>query len=1512
MRRSYDPPKHEQDFEELCLRLLQAEWRMPNLKLYGHRGEVQDGIDLIDPTQVDCLDLAQCKLRGNSKTLSPREIRDEVDRVKASGRLVKRYVILTTAKRSKRAQDAVRDINITHNSEGRFVVDLYTWDDIELLLAKHPQVESEFYHSVSGEVAGEMLRLLRELHERLPPQQNAAESNPPPATVAESAKPPEDDASLTDLATQLRQNRLVVIVGDVLDGTVSLSRNALAMELSRLAEIAPNTDLFEVTADIERRHNARQLDTWVRPLIQNAIAATTSVYQALARFPISTVVSLYPDPALENALTTQESGYRSIVSDDQLVVLDLAPGGKELFLLGGSALFGTGLVVSKQHHDVLLERTKHLAVGLRDRLALRSILFLNCDWSNSTLTKLIYWLTRHLSRKEGQFFVCGESSGSGRLLSRETVHIKLETRELLLRLASRIAPTDECPRAGVTYSLKSGSAPYKYLDYFEAEDAALFFGRETESRRIVSAIFGADRRLTVLCGRSGVGKTSFVKAGVIPLIEHDARVVAAYARCGDDPQLSIANAMSARVSADREMDIAFNGNLAEHLQSCYKLDQRLQVVFVDQSEEAFIKLGEKVLTELGLAIADCIEDPDCVTRFVFVIREDHLSRMALLNGTLRGVLSNPVRLEDLSRESARDAILKPAALCGIRIEDGLADAILDDLSPNCVLPAHLQIVCDAIYRTCKEQQRMTLTAYQALGRASLILRNYLEEAIAVVPPDIELAARAVLRALVTSQETKDLVTLDEIAARSGLGLDAATRANHELVHRCRLVREVRGRDGYYELSHETLAASVSSWLTRVEASTRMAQEILDQEVSSSRKAPGHLIGGARLKLIEQHCGSLLWKNDAVKLMLASYLTRGRLPTSWIERAKSLTVPDIHEAILMRPLRSKNTTIDELWLQWKEMNWIGMTDSITLPADVGDCICHWLKSASASRLRSVLGLFAHLDSPGMGAAITDVVCGFSEPEVLHVLQGVNSTIGLAIIARLEAATPLGAGPKSMSGILRGLMHECLTWPNSSNIQSRLVRCLVLQISARTPVDSDLLDVGCVWMTDFWKQELCNPNALPLTNAIFDCIDFVSNEQLLVIGRSVVDSRSSTLADSLIARLPALDSWTAGQMLDMPWPDWGWLAVKCMKVCNIRSIRAQIVSRSTSQIAELTRRVVPALIEIDRSTAEVVVKAIIRSLSTDNSWLDKEGTARALRRTEGGTPDFLTIFRHYLGFHADDRNTNAAADLISFLASYRTELKSKEVPDLRILMSLLDWTMGPDGSLEQFSKEDREVLRRSFLEIRNRDNELDARIGSILATASDPSTDSLRLGTHVEQAAFIHRLGRLAKSPSVDISTALAVLSHGTVLNIQAQCLRLLAQWGNTSATGLALDLLGRKGRKRLPEKVALQCEAAVDEFAKTADFPDVLKMARDHGLSFALLSRLLEDEYRPTCEDIALCSRILIFLSALPWIHATNLRLKLVTNCPLLASVLVEIGQRGNAKQRYQANLIDQLAHRRHP
>jgi len=382
--------------------------------------------------------------------------------------------------------------------------------------------------------------------------------------------------------------------------------------------------------------------------------------------------------------------------------------------------------------------------------------------------------------------------------------------------------------------------------------------------------------------------------------------------------------------------------LSNALQQVYTTDKRLQVICIDQFEEAFIKLGPRVINRFAEALEECLSRNDGVTRFLIAIREDFLSRLAALNVIVPEILASTYRLDDLSRANAYLAITKPAQLCGIRVEEGLADAILDDLSPTDVLPAHLQVVCDRVLGANTSGQGLTLATYKGLGRASGILAGHLEGALRDMPEDLDPAARSVLSALVTSEKTKDLLTIDEIASRTGLNRQLAVRVCHDLIHRCRLVREVRGKRDAFELSHESLARSAALWLDRVQAQMRAAQDLLDREVNTGQRFADYVFDRDRLRLFEKHRSALYLSPNAVNLIISSYSVLGDIPASWNADVETLSQNDAIEALFYRPVRHNPLLLPELIARVKHL-------PAELPPEVGEKIGAWLLAADFNSL-----------------------------------------------------------------------------------------------------------------------------------------------------------------------------------------------------------------------------------------------------------------------------------------------------------------------------------------------------------------------------------------------------------------------------------------------------------------------------------------------------------------------------------------------------------------------------------
>ena len=78
MRKSYNKPQNPEDFEILCLKLLRAHWKCPELDRYATGGQAQNGVDILDLSGQEPLRAAQCKLREEGKKITPTEVKNEI------------------------------------------------------------------------------------------------------------------------------------------------------------------------------------------------------------------------------------------------------------------------------------------------------------------------------------------------------------------------------------------------------------------------------------------------------------------------------------------------------------------------------------------------------------------------------------------------------------------------------------------------------------------------------------------------------------------------------------------------------------------------------------------------------------------------------------------------------------------------------------------------------------------------------------------------------------------------------------------------------------------------------------------------------------------------------------------------------------------------------------------------------------------------------------------------------------------------------------------------------------------------------------------------------------------------------------------------------------------------------------------------------------------------------------------------------------------------------------------
>jgi WD40 repeat protein/class 3 adenylate cyclase len=269
-----------------------------------------------------------------------------------------------------------------------------------------------------------------------------------------------------------------------------------------------------------------------------------------------------------------------------------------------------------------------------------------------------------------------------------------------------------------------GEAPYRGLQSFDAEDADLFYGREEVVTQLVAQITGS--RFAALVGASGSGKSSVVRAGLLPALGREGPTwrihyltptahpleALAQAVAGGGPGSQVA-ALADDLRADaRSLSLFLRGNGGRR-----KRGRTPRVlVIVDQLEEVFTLCRderERVAFLEALAHASGLDDgpatsPPSADRVsvLVAIRADFYAFLAPFASIRDAAASSQLFLGAMSPEELRRAIEEPARQRGWDFVPGLVDLLLHEVGHE---PGALPLLSHALLETWLRRRGTTMT-----------------------------------------------------------------------------------------------------------------------------------------------------------------------------------------------------------------------------------------------------------------------------------------------------------------------------------------------------------------------------------------------------------------------------------------------------------------------------------------------------------------------------------------------------------------------------------------------------------------------------------------------------------------------------------------------------------------------------------------------------------------------------------------------------------------------------------
>jgi hypothetical protein len=411
--------------------------------------------------------------------------------------------------------------------------------------------------------------------------------------------------------------------------------------------------------------------------------------------------------------------------------------------------------------------------------------------------------------------------------------------------------------------------PFKFLDSYEREDRAFFFGRDEEIERLYEMVFQTD--LILLYGASGTGKTSLIQCGLASKFEsHD--WLPLHVRRGADLNAALDAVLRAAggeaLSEELDwLDEDLSGEgpapaaapatpLARRLRAVYLKHFKPLYLIFDQFEELYTLGSREEQAAFILTIQEIlrVEQP---VKIILSIREEYLGHLYEFERQVPELLRKKLRIEPMNLERVKTVILGVGQQTdgNVRLEAGQEAAIAEgifekirgqDKTLHIPLP-YLQVFLDKFYlqvtgdESRQAEATFTRAALAGMGDLGDVLRNFLDEQAAAISREQGLPEAEVWRALspfVTLEGTKAPLSETELAARlPDLPAGVPQRLLQAFV-RGRILRFSEASQ-LYEVAHDALAKQIHAKRSDEEIALLEVQRLVKSQTAMKAEAREH-------------------------------------------------------------------------------------------------------------------------------------------------------------------------------------------------------------------------------------------------------------------------------------------------------------------------------------------------------------------------------------------------------------------------------------------------------------------------------------------------------------------------------------------------------------------------------------------------------------------------------------------------------------------------------------------------
>ncbi|MER5347485.1 helix-turn-helix domain-containing protein [Streptomyces mirabilis] len=383
--------------------------------------------------------------------------------------------------------------------------------------------------------------------------------------------------------------------------------------------------------------------------------------------------------------------------------------------------------------------------------------------------------------------------------------------------------------------------PYKGLVRFETGDSARFFGRDRLTADLVDLL--RRQRFAAVFGPSGSGKSSLLRAGLIPALQHT-----------QAPDLRPA---AIRILAPGPHPARTHARLFDPSGTRPGNPGADTFVIVDQFEEVFTLCHDPAERARFLDLLLTARQPENRLRVLIAVRADFYGHCAEHRDLADALRDANLLVGPMTPAELREAIVRPGTVAGLTVERALTSRLVQEVTDA---PGGLPLLSHVLMETWRRRRgkTMTLTGYEAAGGIEGAVAKTAENTYRQFTEAQAAAARRMLLRLVAPGEG----TPDTRRPTGQDELEVSSRQETETDHVLQALTRARllTLDGdTVELAHEALLTAwprLRAWIEQDRERLRIHRKLTEATGAWEElgRDVGALYRGSRLAIAQEHFG----------------------------------------------------------------------------------------------------------------------------------------------------------------------------------------------------------------------------------------------------------------------------------------------------------------------------------------------------------------------------------------------------------------------------------------------------------------------------------------------------------------------------------------------------------------------------------------------------------------------------------------------------------------------------------